>query len=100
MKKIREDKQIGVKIHPYMEISQRNSLYSYLYLKQAKMSCFSFYLFLFSPTKIGEQRGGTSSTQRRGLAALEGGSIGKMGWEGKRCSKMCKHASKCKNDTC
>jgi hypothetical protein len=38
MKKIRGDKPVGVIIHTYMEISQGNSLYSYLYLKQAKMS--------------------------------------------------------------
>jgi hypothetical protein len=28
-----------------MQIPQGNSLCSYLYLKQTKMSCFSFYLF-------------------------------------------------------
>jgi hypothetical protein len=28
-----------------MEIPQGNSMYNYLYLKQTKMSCFSFYLF-------------------------------------------------------
>jgi hypothetical protein len=33
MKKIRGDKPIGVIIHVYMEISQGNSLCSYLYLK-------------------------------------------------------------------
>jgi hypothetical protein len=31
-----------------MEMTQKNSLYSYLYLKQAKMS---FFFFLFSSTK-------------------------------------------------
>jgi hypothetical protein len=39
----------------YMEISQGNSLFSYLYLKQAEMICFSFYLFC----KIREQEGRT-----------------------------------------
>jgi hypothetical protein len=38
-----------------MEISQGSSQCSYLYLKQATMSCFSFYLFSFSFNKIGEQ---------------------------------------------
>jgi hypothetical protein len=52
--KIRGDKSIGVIIHIYMEISHRNSLYSYLYLKQAKMSCFSF--SLFSSTKSENRR--------------------------------------------
>jgi hypothetical protein len=44
-----------------MEISQGNSLHSYFYLKQAKMSLFSFFLY-----KIGEQNGRT-------VPALEGG---------------------------
>jgi hypothetical protein len=47
MKKNRGDEALGVIIHIYMEISQGNSLWSYLYHKQAKMSVFSFY-------KIGE----------------------------------------------
>jgi hypothetical protein len=38
MKKIRRDKPIGVIIHMCMEISKGNSLCSYLYLKQTKMS--------------------------------------------------------------
>jgi hypothetical protein len=46
MKKIREDKPVGVITHICMELSQGNSLCSYLYLKQAKISCFSFYFFL------------------------------------------------------
>jgi hypothetical protein len=40
-----------------MEISQGNSLCSYLYLKQTKTS--SFYLLPFFSYKIGEQVGGT-----------------------------------------
>jgi hypothetical protein len=55
MKKIRGDKPIGVIIHMYMEISQGSSLSSYLYLKQANMSCFLFYLFSFLFYKIREQ---------------------------------------------
>jgi hypothetical protein len=49
MKKIRGNKPItiGIVIHTYMEIPQGNSLYSYLYLKQAKMACFSSCLFSF-----------------------------------------------------
>jgi hypothetical protein len=35
-----------------MEISQGNSLFSCLYLKQAKMSCFCFYVFSFFFYKI------------------------------------------------
>jgi hypothetical protein len=55
MKKIRGDKPIGVVKHTYMEISQGKSLCRYLYLKQAKISCFSFYLFSFFFYKITEQ---------------------------------------------
>jgi hypothetical protein len=50
MKKLRGDKPIGVTIHTYMEISQGNSLCSYLYLK-VKCPVFSF---IFSLMKIGE----------------------------------------------
>jgi hypothetical protein len=55
MKKIRGDKPIGFIIHIYMEISQGNSLCRYIYLKQVKMSCFSFNLFSFFFYEIREQ---------------------------------------------
>jgi hypothetical protein len=42
MKKHRTDEPTGIIVHIYMEISQENSLCSHLYLKQAKMSFFSF----------------------------------------------------------
>jgi hypothetical protein len=61
------------------EMSQGNSLYSYLYLKQAKMSCFSFYLFSFSFYKIDEQDGGTSPAQRGRIATM-----GRGRWQEKR----------------
>jgi hypothetical protein len=71
MKKIGGDKPIGVIVHINKEIPQKNSLCSYLYLKQAKMSLFSFYLFsLFY--KIGEQEGGIGPAQERGLAPVRG----------------------------
>jgi hypothetical protein len=70
MKKIRGDKPNRVTIHLYMEITQGNSLCSYLYLKQAKMSCFSFYLFSFIFYKIGDQEGETSPAQRGELAPV------------------------------
>jgi hypothetical protein len=54
-----------------MEISQGNSLCSYHYLTQAKMSCFSFYLFFFA-YKIGEQEGGTSPPQWEGGVGEKG----------------------------
>jgi hypothetical protein len=39
-----------------MDITQGNSLCSYLYLKLAKMPCFSFYLLCFSSTKSENRR--------------------------------------------
>jgi hypothetical protein len=45
VKRIRGNEPIGVATHIWLEISQGNSLCSYLYLKQAKTSCFSLYLF-------------------------------------------------------
>jgi hypothetical protein len=66
MKKIRGDKPVGVIIHIHMGISQGNSLCNYLYLKQAKMPCFSFYLFSFFFYKIREQQEGRTSPAGRG----------------------------------
>jgi hypothetical protein len=54
MKKIRGDKQVGVMTHKYMEISQGISLCSYLYLKQAKVSDFSFFLLFLQNQRTGE----------------------------------------------
>jgi hypothetical protein len=56
MKKIRGDKSIEFIIHICIEISEGNSLCSYLYLKQAEMSCVSFYLFFFPSTKAENRR--------------------------------------------
>jgi hypothetical protein len=69
MKKIKGDKPTGVIIHIYMEISQGNSMYSYFYLKQAKMTCFSLYLFSF----FSLQNWRTSPAHRGGLAPVGGG---------------------------
>jgi hypothetical protein len=81
-----------------MEITQGTSLCSYLYLKLAKMSCFSFYLFAFLLCKIREQEGGTGPAQREGLAPV---AVGK--WWGKavrEVQKLYTYAYKYKNDTC
>jgi hypothetical protein len=45
---------VGAVIHICMETTQENSQCSYLYLKLAKTSCFSFYLF--SSTKLEDRR--------------------------------------------
>jgi hypothetical protein len=69
----------------YIETTQGNSLCSYLYLKLAKMKCFSFYLLCFFFKKIGEQEGRTGSAGVR--ARMEGDGLilvgGRRSW-GKR----------------
>jgi hypothetical protein len=45
---------VGIVIHIFVETTQWNSLCSYLYLKLAKMPCFSFYLLCFFFYKIRE----------------------------------------------
>jgi hypothetical protein len=56
IKRTGRDEPIIVVIHTCMETTQRNSLYSYLYLKLAKTPCFS-YLSCFFFYKIREQVG-------------------------------------------
>jgi hypothetical protein len=63
-----------------MEKSHGNSLCRYLYLKLAKLSCFSFLSFLFY--KIREQEGGLVLPRWGGLAPAEGGR-----WQGKGIGK-------------
>jgi hypothetical protein len=48
-----------------MEAMLGISLYSYLYLKLAKMLCFSYYLLCFLFNKTREEEGGTCSAQNR-----------------------------------
>jgi hypothetical protein len=55
-----------------MEIPQGNYLYSYLYPKQTKMSCFSF--SLFSSVKSENRRAEQVLPQREGWHQGEGGS--------------------------
>jgi hypothetical protein len=76
------DELIWVEIHKCMEPTQGISLYSYLYLKLAKMAGFSNYLLWFFSYKIGEQEGRTGSAWRQG---------GVM-------QIMYLYVSKCKND--
>jgi hypothetical protein len=91
VRKIRGDEPIWVIIHIYMEISQGNSLCSYL--KQNKNVIFFFYI-------IGEQEGGIGPV---------GGGIGTTGSGedvGKGCRRvnmvqiLCVHICKWKNDAC
>jgi hypothetical protein len=56
-----------VVIHMCMEATLGISVYSYLYLKLAKMLCLSYYLLCFLFNKIREQKGRTGSAQKWGL---------------------------------
>jgi hypothetical protein len=47
VKRTGRGKSLGVVIHKCMVTIQGNSLCSYLYLKLAKIPCFSFYLLCF-----------------------------------------------------
>jgi hypothetical protein len=57
MKKIRGDKQIGVIIHINMELSQGNSLCSYLFSQTSKNHFFIFLFFLLQNWGGGGERG-------------------------------------------
>jgi hypothetical protein len=98
MTKNREDEPIGVIIHIYTEMSQGNSLYSHIYLKQAKMS-------FFSSTKLENRRmeqvlWGVGSG-REGLVPVGGEGGRERGYESEYCAKnVYTHECKCKNDTC
>jgi hypothetical protein len=65
-----------------METTLGISLYSCLYLKQAKMLCLSYHLLWFLFNKLREKEGRT-------------GSAWKWGW-GKVAQTMYAHVSKCK----
>jgi hypothetical protein len=90
VKRTRRDEAIGVVIHICMETTQGNFLYSYLYVKLGKTSCFSFHLLCFSFYKIG--RGA-------GLAPVGGGGGGKRDRRMNTVQIMYTHVCKCKNDT-
>jgi hypothetical protein len=73
VKRSGRDEAIWVVIPMYKEPMLGISLYSYLYLKLAKMLCLSYYLLCFLFNKI-EEEGRTSSAWKQG----------EMG-EGKEC---------------
>jgi hypothetical protein len=81
MKKNRGDNPIVVIIHTYMEISQGNSLCRYLYVKEAKMSCFSFYL-LFFLLKNWKKEGQNRFFQGKGSRGSIGTGVGKRQGKG------------------
>jgi hypothetical protein len=99
MKKITGDKSTGVITHIYMEISQVNSICSYLYWKQAEMSFFIL-SFSFCFYKIGAQEDKTSTAQGVGWQQWERGDCEKGDRRVNMVPKMCMCVCKCENDTC
>jgi hypothetical protein len=90
--------QLGDRTHICMEISQGSSLSSYLYLKLAKMSSFSFYLSFLQNRRA---RGLNRFCPERSVGTSEREEVAKK--RSRRVNtvqKMCIHACKCKNDTC
>jgi hypothetical protein len=67
-----------VVIHMCIEAMLGISLYSYLYLKLAKMLCLSYYILCFLFNKTGEQEGRTDSSWKQGGGRRE---EGKGWWE-------------------
>jgi hypothetical protein len=78
VKRSDRDEPMWVVIHKCMEAMLGISLCSYLYLKLAKMLCFSYYLLCFLFNKIREQEGRTGSAQKQEV------------W-GRRWPKQCTH---------
>jgi hypothetical protein len=75
------DESIQVVIHICMETMLGISLYSYLYLKLAKMLCLSYYLLCFLFNKIGKE-GIKGSAWKQGGGEEEGEGEGGRGIDG------------------
>jgi hypothetical protein len=60
------DEPMWVAIHICMEATLGISLYSFLYLKVAKILCLSYYLLCFLFYKIRKEEGGIGYTQKQG----------------------------------
>jgi hypothetical protein len=66
------DEPMWIAIHKCMEAMLGMSLYSYLYLKLAKMLCLSYCLLCFLLNKFREE-GGTGSSWKLGFRVRWGG---------------------------
>jgi hypothetical protein len=97
MKKNRGDELILVKVHIYMEILQENSLHSFLYLKQEKMS---FLKICFFPIQSENKRAEQVLSREGTVASGREDTVGKGGRRINIVQKLCTYISKCKNDIC
>jgi hypothetical protein len=91
---------ISVVIDIYMGIGQGISLCSYLYLKVAKMACFSYYLLYFLFYKIREEECRIGSEGVGSWHQWERGGGREKGRRMNMVQIMYTHICKCKNDTC
>jgi hypothetical protein len=94
VKRSGRDEPMWAVIYMCMEAMLGISLYSYAFLKLAKMLCLSYCCLCFLFNKIREQEGRTGSVQKWG-GGLQG--LGE-GWMGRGGQTMYTHVSKCKND--
>jgi hypothetical protein len=98
MRRTTRGESIGAVIHIFMETAQGDFLYSYLYLKSAKMSCFILYVMLFllqnQRTGVGNRFFGV-----HGWHWWEWGGGGERGWWLNLVQTMYACVCKCKNDT-
>jgi hypothetical protein len=90
VKRSGKDEPMWVVIHLCMETMLGISLYSYLYLKLAKMLCLSYCILCFLFNKIGEQGGRTGS-------AWKWAGVG-VGGRGRWPQTMHTLMDKCKNN--
>jgi hypothetical protein len=103
MKKPGRSKSTGDVMHIYLGTAQGNSLCSYLYLKLAKMSCFSFVCVSLFFYKIREQEGGTDSNvggRESGCTSERGEVAGERDRRMNMVSTRYTYVCKCTNDTC
>jgi hypothetical protein len=84
VKRSDRNEPMWIAIYICMEVMLGLYLYSYLYLKLAKMLCLSYYPLCFLFNKIREQEDRTGSAQKLAGAG--------------RWQTMYTHVSKCKND--
>jgi hypothetical protein len=78
VKRSGRDKSVGVVIHICMETAQGISLFSYLYLKLAKMPCllFFFIFYAFSFTKSEVETGSREAVGTGGSREVVGKGVG------------------------
>jgi hypothetical protein len=91
VKRSGRDEPIQVVIHMFMKAMLGISLYSYLYLKVAKMLWLSYYPFCFLFHKTGDRA-------EQVLPGSEGGGGERRRQDVEAAQTMCAHMNKCKHN--